>query len=203
MKWVLPLIRHLVLEEHMTSPLMQSKAICNSHHCTFLIFMNGIGHRGMSWWIHQLSSCVKKKEQMNTLLLKHKGKLDNTEKTMYLLLIMEINPVWFLCIILETLNICLSFFPPCPLFFSLSFLILVTFQRVDGGLMSNGRWVYHHKQNNSNQYSSAISRPNEKKKLSNHYYYILSVLSFTCLNTTFPSQSCVKSTASCTDNVDW
>ena len=130
MKWVLPLIRHLVLEEHMTSPLMQSKAICNPHHCTplfFLIFMKGIGRRG--------TSAVLSDEYMQLL----KGKLGSTIKTLYLILNMEINPGCF-CIILEKLNICL-----CPFFFCLfplSFLSVVTFQRVDGGLMSNGRWVW-------------------------------------------------------------
>lgn len=141
MKWVLPLVRHLVLEERVTSPLMQSKAICNPDHCTFFFFnfMKDIGHRGTfvspGDMINHPAVGERRKEP-DTML---KGELKNTLKKKKKMMhpILMLTSCLFAMYFPWKLNVCLAFFlsPRLP---SLS---SVTFQRVDGGLMSNGRWV--------------------------------------------------------------
>lgn len=175
MKWVLPLVRHLVLEEHMTSPLMQSKAIYNPHHCTFfLIFMKCIGRRGTSVSLREFINYLAVWEKAKRWIQFWRTKWTILKKCVYLLWILEISPGCLPCIVQKHSISAFVFFS--SFLFSLSFLTLVTFQRVDGGLMSNGRWVW-------SVFSCNIIR---KLKQSFRQYYF-SVLSSTCLNTTFYS----------------
>lgn len=121
MKWVLPLVRHLVLEEHMTSPLMQSKAIYNPHHCTFfLIFMKCIVRRGTSVSLREFINYLAVWEKAKKWIQFWRTKWTILKK-MCVSSLNSGNKSWlFAMYCTKTLNICvcLFFFLPFFSFFS-------------------------------------------------------------------------------------
>lgn len=105
-------------------------------------------------WIHQLSCRAWKKWIHCYWSTRAKWAM---LKRQYFFLLMETNP-GLLYVIPEKLNIWYFFFP-------FSFFSLVTFQRVDGGLMSNGRWVSHESESHTHStHLCAVSSKTSKKK---------------------------------------